>query len=82
MQHFEYRTYIYNEFCFIGDVYGAVTYYRKAFLCFIGDVDGAVTYYRKAFLKDSRDQWQPMVNAAKALNQLGKMDQAEELLNR
>ncbi|KAK3099136.1 hypothetical protein FSP39_000001 [Pinctada imbricata] len=46
----------------------------------LGDLEGAVDYYKRAFLKESRDQWTPMVNAAQTLNQLGRTSEAENIL--
>lgn len=46
-----------------------------------GDIEEAVQYYRKAFSLDTHHSVS-MVNAARGLRQLGKLNEAETLLDR
>lgn len=58
-----------------------VYYHYGTYLHLKGDIEEAVQYYRKAFSLDTHHSVS-MVNAARGLRQLGKLNEAETLLDR
>lgn len=69
-----------SHLCFMMTLIKKTRYYVHIFFI-TGDIEEAVQNYRKAFSLDTHHSGS-MVNAARGLRQLGKLNEAETILDR